>query len=103
MRHPNASACGIGNTRTLDEIPFGLVVNTLAICWHATAGHHPDDIQRARSLAPWYREKAQPSVLDMFAKLRRVTIAAQFRRADPGPPTPQELGVIPLAREGVAA
>ena len=77
-------------------VPFGLVVNTLAICWYATAGHDPNDVQAARALAPWYRQKAQPSVLDMFAKLRRVIIAAQFQRADPEPVTPQEICVIRL-------
>jgi hypothetical protein len=49
-------------------VPFGLIVGTLAVCWYATAGHHPDDVQRARQLAPWYRDKTQPSVLDMVAK-----------------------------------
>ncbi len=39
----------------------------------------------------------------MFAKLRRVIIAAQFRRADPGSVTPQEICVIRLAWEDVAA
>jgi hypothetical protein len=100
---------GVGQARNRLEqavqrtVPFGLVVNTLAICWYATAGHHPDDVKAARALAPWYREKAQPSVLDMFAKLRHVIIATQFRRADPGPVTPQEICVIRLAWESVAA
>ena len=100
---------GVGQARNRAEqavertVPFGLVVNTLAICWYATAGHDPDDVQAARALAPWYREKAQPSILDMLAKLRRVIIAAQFRRPDPGPVTPQEIGVIRLAWENVAA
>ena len=35
------------------SVPFGLGVNTLAICWYATAGHHPDDVEAARALAPW--------------------------------------------------
>lgn len=78
-------------------VPFGLIVGTLAVCWYATAGHHPDDVQRARQLAPWYRDKAQPSVLDMLAKLRRVIITAQFRTADPQPPTQQEINLLRLA------
>ena len=100
---------GVGQARNRLEqavrrtVPFGLVVNTIAICWYATAGHHPGDVDAARALAPWYRQKAQPSVLDMFAKLRRVIIATQFRRANPGPLTPQEIYVIRLAWEDVAA
>jgi len=84
-------------------VPFTLAVNTLAICWYATAGHHPDDVAQARELAPWYREKTQPSVLDMLAKLRRVIIAAQYRHEDPQLPTSQEITILRLAWENVAA
>ena len=100
---------GVGQARNRLEravqrtVPFGLVVNTLAICWYATAGHHPGDVEAARALAPWYRQKVQPSVLDMFAKLRHVIIAAQFRREDPAPLTSQEISIVRLAWEGVAA
>jgi hypothetical protein len=100
---------GVGQARNRVEravqrtVPFGLVVNTLAICWYATAGHHPSDVEAARALAPWYRQKTQPSVLDMFAKLRHVIIAAQFRRGDPAPLTSQEISIVRLAWEGVAA
>lgn len=84
-------------------VPFGLIVGSLAVCWYATAGHHPDDVQTARELAPWYRHKVQPSVLDMLAKLRRVIIAAQFRNTDPQPPTPQEMNLLRLAWADVVA
>ena len=84
-------------------VPFALAVNTVAICWYATAGYHSDDVQAARQLAPWYRQKAQPSVLDMLAKLRRVTIAAQYRHEDPQPPTAEEISILRLAWEDVAA
>jgi hypothetical protein len=100
---------GVGQARNRLEravertVPFGLVVNSVAICWYATAGHDPGDVHAARALAPWYRDKAQPSVLDMLAKLRRVIIAAQFRQAEPGPVTSQEIGIIRLAWESVAA
>jgi len=99
---------GVGQARNRLEravertVPFGLVVNTLAICWYATAGHHPGDVEAARALAPWYRQKVQPSVLDMFAKLRHVIIAAQFRPVDPAPLTSQEISIVRLAWEGVA-
>jgi hypothetical protein len=100
---------GVGQARNRVQlavertVPFGLIVGTLAICWYATAGHHPDDIQRARELAPWYRDKAQPSVLDMLAKLRRVIIATQFRRTDPPPATPAEINLLRLAWADAAA
>lgn len=84
-------------------VPFGLVLSTIAICWYATAGHHRDDVQHARALAPWYRDKAQPSVADMLAKLRRVIIAAQYQRPDPQPATPEEINILRLAWSDVAA
>jgi hypothetical protein len=84
-------------------VPFGLVVGSLAVCWYATAGHHPDDVEQARDVAPWYRDKTQPSVLDMLAKLRRVVIAAQFRHTDPTPITPAEINTLRLAWADVAA
>lgn len=84
-------------------VPFGLLIGSLAVCWYASAGHHPDDVEAARELAPWYREKSQPSVLDMLAKLRRVIIAAQFHHSHPQPATPQEMDILRLAWDGVAA
>jgi DDE superfamily endonuclease len=84
-------------------VPFALAVNTLAVVWYATAGYQADDVEERRELAPWYRDKTQPSVLDMLAKLRRVIIAAQYRHEDPQPPTPQEITILRLAWEDVAA
>lgn len=84
-------------------VPFGLTVGTLAICWYATAGHHPHDVDAARERAPWYRTKTQPSILDMFAKLRRVIIAAQYQPADPQTPTTPEINLLRLAWEDPAA
>ena len=83
--------------------PFGLIISSLTVCWYATAGHHPNDLDAARELAPWYRTKTQPSVLDMLGKLRRVIITAQYRQADPQPATPQEINILRLAWENVAA
>ena len=68
-------------------VPFAPIVNTLVVLWYASVGHHPDDIVERRELAPWYRDKAQPSVLDMFTKLWRGIIAGYLRSKDPQPPT----------------
>jgi hypothetical protein len=43
---------------------FGLIISSLAVCWYATAGHQPDDVDAARQLAPWDGTKTQPSVPD---------------------------------------
>lgn len=100
---------GVGQARNRPRravertVPFGLTVSTLAICWYATAGHDPDDVQQARALAPWYRDKAQPSVADMLTKLRRVIIASQFRRTYPQPATTAEINILRLAWASAAA
>jgi len=39
----------------------------------------------------------------MLAKLRRVIIAAQFRRPGPQPVTPTEINILRLAWENAAA
>jgi hypothetical protein len=84
-------------------VPFGLACQTLAICWYATAGHHPDDVAEHQARAPWYRTKTRPSTADMLAKLRRVLVAARFRCARPEQPTQAEIQAIRLAWENAAA
>jgi len=84
-------------------VPFALIVNTLTIVWYVTVGYHLDDVTERRELAPWYRDKTHPSVFAMFAKPRRVIIASYLRPADPKPPTPQEIAILRLAWEDVAA
>jgi hypothetical protein len=61
-------------------VPFMLACQAIAVCWYATAGHHPADAEARRLAAPWYTAKAEPSTADMTAKLRRVIIAARFKR-----------------------
>jgi len=82
-------------------IPFMLACQALAVCWYATADHHPADTQIRRLDAPWYTSKAEPSTADMTAKLRRVLIAVKFKRACPDQPEPAEIHAIRLAWEDV--
>ena len=80
-------------------IPFMLACQATAVCWYATAGHHPADTQARRINAPWYAAKAEPSTADMTAKLRRVIIAAKFKRLHHDQPEPAEIHAIRLAWE----
>jgi hypothetical protein len=73
-----------------------------AIRWYATTGHHPADTEARRADAPWYTSKTEPSTADMTAKLRRVIIAAKFKRVCTGQPEPAEIHAIRLAWEGAA-
>jgi hypothetical protein len=80
-------------------IPFMLACQALAVCWYATAGHHPADAGTRRRNAPWYTAKTEPSTADMTAKLRRVIIAAKFKRLHADQPEPAEIHAIRLAWE----
>jgi hypothetical protein len=80
-------------------VPFMLACQALAVCWYATAGHHPADAEARRTAAPWYTSKAEPSTADMAAKLRRVIIAARFKRVYADLPEPEEIHAIRLAWE----
>jgi hypothetical protein len=84
-------------------IPFTLACQSIAICWYATAGHHPADVADHRARAPWYTTKAEPSTADMIAKLRRVLIAAKYQPRHPTEPTPAEIHAIRLAWDAAAA
>jgi hypothetical protein len=80
-------------------VPFMLTCQALAICWYAAAGHHPADTEARRLDAPWYTAKTEPSTADMTAKLRRVIIAARFKRVRADQPEPAEIHAIRLAWE----
>ena len=84
-------------------VPFTLACQTLTTLWYATVGHHDANIAARRQQEPWYTTKTQPSTSDMIAKLRRVLIAAKYRPARPGQPTPAEIHTIRLAWETTAA
>jgi len=84
-------------------LPFQLACQTLTTIWYATAGHDPADIDGRRARAPWYTAKTEPSTADMAAKLRRVIIAARFKASRPSQPTPEEISVLRLAWEDLAA
>ena len=94
---------GQARNRTADAvertIPFMLACQAIAVCWYATAGHHPADTGARRLAAPWYTSKTEPSTADMTAKLRRVIIAARFKRVCPDQPEPAEIHAIRLAWE----
>jgi hypothetical protein len=80
-------------------LPFMPACQAVAVCWYATAGHHPADAEARRLEAPWYTSKTEPSTADMTAKLRRVIIAAKFKRSCADQAEPAELHAIRLARE----
>jgi DDE superfamily endonuclease len=80
-------------------VPFMLACQAITVCWYATAGHHPADAEARRLDAPWYTTKAEPSTADMTAKLRRVIIAARFKRICAHQPQPEEIHAIRLAWE----
>ena len=64
-------------------MPFGLICFSVVTLWYALHGHTPDEVAGHRARARWYTTKTEPSYDDMAVKLRRVIIAARFRRSMP--------------------
>jgi hypothetical protein len=84
-------------------IPFQLACQAITVTWYAAAGHYPADVEDHRARAPWYRVRARPSTVDMGARLRRILVAARFQGISPRPANPEEINVIRLAWEYLAA
>jgi hypothetical protein len=84
-------------------VPFGMLVQSLVICWYALYGHHPEDVAARRLAEPWYERKSEPSFEDMIAKLRRTLIAARFTAVRPGQTDPDLLRDYALACAAAAA
>jgi hypothetical protein len=76
-----------------------LACQALAVCWSATAGYNPADTEARQLDAPWYTAKTEPSTADMTVKLRRVIIAAKFKRFHADQLEPAEIHAIRLAWE----
>jgi hypothetical protein len=90
-------------TAVARTVPFALIAQSLVVLWYTLHGHQPDTITERRNQAPWYRDKTQPSYLDMITKLRRVLIAARFRAGRTTNPTPQETLAVHQAWAEAAA
>lgn len=87
-------------TRT---VPFGLITQSLTVCWYTLHGHHPDLANQRRAAAPWYTTKTQPAYHDMIVKLRRLLITARFRADKPRKPTHDEILAVHQAWAEAAA
>jgi DDE superfamily endonuclease len=84
-------------------VPFGMLTQSLVICWYALYGHHPEDVAARRLAEPWYDHKTEPSFQDMLAKLRRTLIAARLSAIRPGQTDPGLLRDYALACAAAAA
>ncbi|MFJ3310526.1 hypothetical protein ACIPSA_47700 [Streptomyces sp. NPDC086549] len=84
-------------------VPFGLYCYTITVVWCTLHGHHPADGAARREKAPWYTTKAEPSLFDMVAKLRRVIIAVRFTPISPGRPTDEEIRAVQQAWAAASA
>jgi hypothetical protein len=84
-------------------VPFGLICQSLAICWYALHGQADLDVKRRRWLSPWYPHKRSPSLQDMLASLRREAIAAQLPPVTPRAVNQQQIPSSPPALPATAA
>jgi hypothetical protein len=90
-------------TAVARTVPFALATQSLVVLWYTLHGHQPDTVTERRHQAPWYRNKTQPSYLDMIIKLRRILITARFRAGTTRQPTPEETLAIHAAWAEAAA
>jgi len=85
-------------------VPFANLSMSLLVVWFATCGIDPDAIvDERRNLAPWYRTKVNVSFADMLDTARRVLTASDFRPTRRSEPSAQEIEIMQLASEYVAA
>jgi hypothetical protein len=84
-------------------VPFGMIVQSMVICWYALYGYDPADVTDRAIAQPWYRTKTEPSFEDMITKLRKTLIAARFPTVTPGQPDPDLLHDYALACAAAAA
>ena len=52
-------------------VPLVFCTYGLVIAWYLRHGNPENDVQRARKLNPWYRQKMEPSFIDMLNAARR--------------------------------
>jgi len=71
-----------GKQAVLHTVPLAFTAYALVIVWYLRHGQPEKDVARARRAAPWYRQKQDPSFVDMLAALRRAILAARLS-ADP--------------------
>jgi hypothetical protein len=84
-------------------VPFGMIVQSMAITWYLLNGYDPADVTDRAIAQPWYRTKNEPSFEDMILKLRKTIIAARFTTVTPGQPDPDLLHDYALACAAAAA
>jgi hypothetical protein len=88
---------GVGQARNRVQkavertVPFGLLCQSLSICWYALNGQADQDVKRRRQRSRWYTQKRFPSYQDMLSSLRRETIAAQYLPVTRRAPNPQQI------------
>lgn len=90
-------------TAVARTVPFGLITQSLVVCWYTLHGHTTDLITQRRTAAPWYTTKTSPSYQDMIITLRRTLITARFRAGKPRKPTHDEILAVHLAWAEAAA
>lgn len=64
--------------------PMILALYGIIHAWYFHCGNPARDVSRARTLAPWYTRKREPSFLDILGALRRHLAGTAELAADPG-------------------
>ena len=59
-------------------VPMVFTAYALVVLWYLHNGTPKADVARAKKDAPWYRQKKNPSFMDMIAALRAEIWASRF-------------------------
>jgi DDE superfamily endonuclease len=85
-------------------VPFGFYSMSILVVWFATSGvDHDAIVAERRRIAPWYTAKTTVSFADILNMARRVLTASQFRPTPSSEPNAQEIEIIRLASDDLAA
>lgn len=94
--HDAKQVIGVGQARNRTQkavertVPFGFLCQTIITAWYALNGQAQLDVAHRRKHAPWYRQKRDPSMLDMLTSLRRELIRSEFMAQASRDPTQQQ-------------
>ena len=77
------AGCRVGKKAVERTAPLAALAYAFALLWYFDHGNVPNDVARARSHAPWYRQKQDVSFADMLAAFRRATWLDELNRMQP--------------------
>ena len=86
-----------GEQAVRHTVPLAFLAYAAVLLWYLRHGDRRSDVERARRLAPWYRQKRDPAFTDMLAALRRDIWGQRLSRYPGSQRDPQKIeDLLPL-------